>query len=146
MTKGNIPVLDWATDKAQSKALGSDVFPISGTGGAGAALTSGTLIDETAQGFRHTAPIGTDFQGGPIINVDGKVIGVASLTYAPLGYDDGAVHWAPSISAACNRVLTCGGADADTGQARRLITGPPALTTSVSRHRPPWGAHATLPR
>jgi S1-C subfamily serine protease len=107
--KGNIPVLDWADDKAQSKALGSVIFPISGTGGAGAALTSGTLIDQTSQGFRHTAVIGTDFQGGPIINVDGKVIGMASLTYDPLGYDDGAVHWSPPISVACTKVLTCGG-------------------------------------
>jgi S1-C subfamily serine protease len=114
--KGNVPVLDWATDQSQSKALGSVVFAISGTGGAGAALTSGSLIDQTAQGFRHTAVLGTDFQGGPIINVDGKVIGVASLSYDPLGYDAGAVHWSPPISAACDRVLTCGGSARSPGK------------------------------
>ena len=110
--QGGVKVLDWADEKAQSKALGSPVFPISGTGGAGASLTSGTLIDQTSQGFRHTAPLGTDFQGGPIINVDGKIIGVASLTYNPLGYDDGAVHWSVPIADACIRILVCGGSGA----------------------------------
>jgi S1-C subfamily serine protease len=106
--KGNVPVLDWADDKAQTKNLGSVVFAISGTGGAGAALSSGALIDQSSQGFRHTTVLGTDFQGGPIINVDGKVIGVASFVYQPLGYNDGAVHWSPPISVACDKVLSCG--------------------------------------
>ena len=114
--KGNIPVLDWASDSAQSKLLGQVVFPISGTGGAGAALSSGTLIDQITAGFRDTAPLGTDFQGGPIINLDGKVIGVASLSYNPLGYDSGALHWAPPISVACDRVLICGGTNRRAGR------------------------------
>jgi len=107
--RGGVKVLDWADENAQAKALGSVIFPISGTGGAGASLTSGYLIDQTSQGFRHTAPIGTDFQGGPIIDVDGKVIGVASLTYNPLGYDDGVIHWSVPIADACSKVLVCGG-------------------------------------
>jgi len=107
--KGGIPVLTWAPDAAQAKALGSSVFAISGTGGSGAALSPGTVIDQTTDGFRNTIALGPDFQGGPIINVDGKVVGMASLTFNPLGYDAGAVRWAPPIAAACDRVLTCGG-------------------------------------
>jgi S1-C subfamily serine protease len=111
--QGGVKVLDWADEKAQSKALGSEIFPISGTGGAGASLTAGQLIDQTSQGFRHTAPIGSDFQGGPIIDVDGKVIGVVSFAYNPLGYDEGgSIHWAVPIADACIRVLVCGGSGA----------------------------------
>ena len=60
-------------------------------------------------GFQHTAPLGADFQGGPIVNGDGKVLGVASLTYSPLGYDNGQIHFAPPITTACAKVLNCGG-------------------------------------
>jgi S1-C subfamily serine protease len=108
--KDGIPVLGWASDAAQSKLLGSVVFAISGTGGSGAALSPGTVIDQSTAGFRSTVALGTDFQGAPVINVDGKVVGVASLTYNPLGYDAGAVRWSTAISTACDHVLTCGGA------------------------------------
>ena len=108
VAKGNIPVLEWATDDVLSQSLASMVFPISGTGGNGATLTSGTLIDQSQAGFQHTAPLGNDFQGGPIVNADGKVLGVSSLTYSPLGYDNGEIHFSPPVSAACAKVLNCG--------------------------------------
>jgi len=109
VAKGNIPVLDWATDDVLSQSLASRIFPVSGTGGNGATLTSGTLIDQSQAGFQHTAPLGNDFQGGPIVNADGKVLGMASLTYSPLGYDNGEIHFSPPVSAACAKVLNCGG-------------------------------------
>jgi S1-C subfamily serine protease len=114
--KGGIPVLEWADENAQSKLLGKYVFPITGTGGAGAALSTGILIDQITAGFRDTAPIGSDFQGGPIIDQDGKVIGVASLSYNPLGYDSGQLHWSPPIAVACDRVLVCGGNNRHAGK------------------------------
>ena len=83
--EGRHPVLDWAGDDVLSKALGSSIFPISGTGGAGATITSGMLIDQSTAGFQHTAPLGTDFQGGPVINGDGKVLGIASLDLPAAG-------------------------------------------------------------
>jgi S1-C subfamily serine protease len=107
--KGGLKVLDWAGDDVLGTALGTSVFPVSGTGGAGATLTSGMLIDQSAAGFQHTAPLGLDFQGGPVVNGDGLVLGVAALAYQPLGYDNGQIHFSPPISAACARVLNCTG-------------------------------------
>ncbi|MEI7593172.1 MAG: trypsin-like peptidase domain-containing protein [Actinomycetes bacterium] len=109
VAKGNITVLDWASDEVSAQALASRIFPVSGTGGSGATLTNGSLIDQSSAGFQHTAPLGADFQGGPIVNADGKVLGVASLTYSPLGYDNGEIHFSPSITMACIKVLSCGG-------------------------------------
>ncbi len=114
--KDGIPVLGWASDAAQAKLLGSVVFAISGTGGSGAALSPGTVIDQSTAGFRSTVALGSDFQGAPVINVDGKVVGVASITYNPLGYDTGAVRWSTTISSACDHVLTCGGASPTAGK------------------------------
>ena len=108
VAKGNVPVIDWATDDVLSQSLASRIFPVSGTGGNGATLTSGTLIDQSQAGFQHTAPLGTDFQGGPIVNADGKVLGVSSLSYSPLGYDNGEIHFSPAVSMACAKVLQCG--------------------------------------
>jgi S1-C subfamily serine protease len=109
VAKGGITVLDWAADDVLAQSLATRVFPVSGTGGNGATLTSGTLIDQSSVGFQHTAPLGADFQGGPIVNADGKILGVASLTYSPLGYDNGQIHFSPPIAMACARVLNCGG-------------------------------------
>ncbi|MEJ5256541.1 MAG: trypsin-like peptidase domain-containing protein [Acidimicrobiales bacterium] len=109
--KGGVQVLEWISDDAAAKALGGRIFPVSGLGGAGASLTTGVVIDQSSVGFQHTAPLGPAFQGGPIVTVDGKVLGVASLTYEPLGFDPGEIHFGVPINQVCQRLLQCGGAD-----------------------------------
>ncbi len=105
----NMQLLDWVPEEVEAKALGSRVFPVSGIGGAGASLTTGVVIDQSAVGFQHTAPLGPGFQGGPIVTADGKVLGVASLAYRPLGYDPGQIHFAVRVTDLCQVLLTCGG-------------------------------------
>jgi hypothetical protein len=48
-------------------------------------------------------------QGGPIVTADYKVIGVASLTYHPLGFDPGETHFSIQINSTCDKLLECGG-------------------------------------
>ena len=61
--------------------------------------------------------MGAAWQGGPIVNVDGKVFGVASLTYAPLGFSPGEqVHFAVSVNEICQRLLSCGGGGGTSGR------------------------------
>lgn len=106
----NAEVLEWVGDEDASRAVSKPIFPVSGLGGAGATLTAGRVLDQSASGFQHDAPLGTAWQGGPIVNVDGKVFGVASLTYAPLGFPSGEeVHFAVNINEVCQRLLQCGG-------------------------------------
>ena len=107
--RANMPVLEWASDDEQAAALGLRVFPVSGFGATGASLTSGIVIDQSAAGTLHTAPIGADMQGGPIVTADYKVIGVASLTYHPLGFDPGETHFSVQINSTCAVLLECGG-------------------------------------
>lgn len=109
VSKGQLPLMEWATDEVQAQALGQRVFPVGGFGGAGATLTSGIVIDQNAAGFLHTAPIGNAQQGGPIVTADGKVLGVASLTYRPFGFDPGETRYSVSINVTCERLLECGG-------------------------------------
>ena len=91
--------------------LGERVFSISGLGGTGTAITQGFVSDISASGIMHDAAGGQGFQGGPLINSDGKVLGVASRTYAPLGYASDGVWFAIPSRTACDKVLKCPNSD-----------------------------------
>ncbi len=96
-----------ADPASQTSALGGRVFAISGIGGQGATATPGVLVDRSAQGLQHTAPLGTFFVGGPVVDGEGRVLGMASTAYQPLGVSSGAVAQSPDVVAFCSTLLTC---------------------------------------
>jgi S1-C subfamily serine protease len=104
--EGNLPKLEWADpDRIR---LGDQLFAVSGLGAKGAAVTQGFVADVSSKGLQHTAPIGSTFEGGPLLTADAKVAAVATLGYAPFGArSTGAVSMAPPIRAACSVVLRC---------------------------------------
>lgn len=104
VAKPNIPALPWADGEPK---VGDRVFAISGLGSTGAAITQGFVADVSAQGIQHDAPVGTQFQGGPLLNSDGKVVGIASRSYAPLGFASESVWFAPLVRQSCDSVLRC---------------------------------------
>jgi S1-C subfamily serine protease len=103
--RANLPALPWAG--ADATATGDRVFAVSGLGATGAAVTQGFVADVSATGIQHDAPVGAAYQGGPLVNSSGEVVGVTSRAYAPLGFDPLAVFFAPPIRSACDTVLTC---------------------------------------
>lgn len=105
INKGGLPRLEWA--ETQDTRLGSQVFAISGLGTNGGAITSGFVADVSSSGIQHSAPLGTAFQGGPIVNDRGKVVAVGSRTFAPLGFPSDSVWFAPLIRSACEQLLKC---------------------------------------
>lgn len=112
----NATVLEWVDDADAASAVSTRIFPVSGLGGAGASMTTGSVIDQSASGFQHDAPLGAAWQGGPIVTVEGKVFGVASLTYAPLGFSQGEqVHFAVTVNELCQRLISCGGGNREAG-------------------------------
>ncbi|MBK9178047.1 MAG: trypsin-like peptidase domain-containing protein [Acidimicrobiales bacterium] len=106
--KPDLPALAWAPDDVMAKALGTRVYAASGLGGVGASLSPGYVIDQSLTGLQHTVAVGTAFQGGPLLNSQGQVLGVASLTFSPLGFPPGSVLFAPPVTTACDAVLSCG--------------------------------------
>ena len=102
--RGNLPRLTWAGGDA---TLGERVFAISGLGAKGASVSQGLVGDVSSSGVQHDAPVGMQFRGGPLLNSDGEVIGVASRNYAPLGFTPDAVWFAPAIRSSCDKVLRC---------------------------------------
>jgi S1-C subfamily serine protease len=102
--RGNLPRIDWAGGNPD---IGERVFAVSGLGAKGSSASQGSVTDVSASGIQHDAQVGPQFQGGPLINSDGEVLGVASRNYAPLGFSPDAVWFAPAIKSACEKVLRC---------------------------------------
>jgi S1-C subfamily serine protease len=86
VTTANLPALNWISADVSPK-IGDRLFAVSGLGSTGASITQGFVADVSADGIQHDVPVGTQFQGGPILNADGEVVGVASRTYSPLGFN-----------------------------------------------------------
>lgn len=106
-----LPTLSLAGDQAQVAAVGRRVFALSGFGGQGASAAPGILIDHSTLGLQHTVPIGTLFEGGPLLDGEGRVIGISSLRYGPLGIHPGAVSQAPDVAGLCAELLRCSEVD-----------------------------------
>ena len=108
LPRGNIPTLSPAPATPPPVA-GDRVYAMSGLGSLGASVSPGSITDVSAVGLQHNAPVGQAFQGGPLLNATGQVLGVLSRTYSPLNFTSDAVWFSPYIRAACDRVLQCPG-------------------------------------
>jgi len=106
INRPNLPALNWSAADAPPK-IGDRVFAISGLGSTGGSITQGFVADVSSDGLQHDTQIGTQFQGGPIINSDGEVVAVASRTYSPLKFNPQSVFFAPLVRLACDTVLKC---------------------------------------
>jgi S1-C subfamily serine protease len=103
---GGQPPLSFVEDPATVQP-GDRVFAVSGLGASGASVSQGTIADAAGNAIQHDAGVGAAHRGGPLLDADGRVIGVASRVYAPLGFDPLAVFFSPPIRLACETVITC---------------------------------------
>jgi S1-C subfamily serine protease len=106
LPSGRQPTLTFAATPPQ---VGERVFALSGLGSTGASVTQGFVADVSADGIQHDATTGMQFQGGPLLNSDGSVVGVLSRSYSPLGFAVADVWFAVPPSGTCARVLSCPG-------------------------------------
>lgn len=104
MGSGDQPKLDFA---ASAPKPGERVFGLSGLGTQGASITQGFVADVSSEGIQHDATTGTQFQGGPLLNDSGQVVGILSRTYSPLNFPVADVWFAVPPKAACDKVLQC---------------------------------------
>ena len=101
----SLPKLPWG--RPNEVRLGTQIFAMSALGTAGGAVTQGFVADVSSTGIQHTAPLGVAFRGAPLVDNNGRVVGVATRTFAPLGFASDGVWFAPPIGAACQKVLRC---------------------------------------
>lgn len=108
LPQANLPVVKVAP-ASPPPVIGNKVYAMSGLGSAGASVSSGAVTDVSSSGIATNAPIGTAFQGGPLVNAQGQLVAVASRTYSPNGFTTDGVWYAPYPQAACAKVLSCPG-------------------------------------
>ncbi len=99
--RGNLPPLEWATDADRAQARGDRVFLVGGVGGAGATAAQVMVIDQSQQGLRLDMPVEADFRGGPVVDASGKVLGISTSAYRPLGFATNSRPYIPMITQAC---------------------------------------------
>jgi S1-C subfamily serine protease len=103
--RGGLPVLPLAP--ATTK-IGDRTFAVAGIGGLGASVTEGLVADVSADGLQHTAPLSDLYRGSPLIDEEGRVVGVGSRSYSPLNFLVDDVWFAPGPSNMCESTLNCG--------------------------------------
>jgi S1-C subfamily serine protease len=108
INRDNVKTVNFASGDAPLK-VGDRIYAVSGLGGAGGSITAGSVADASSTLLQTDAAIGTAFQGGPLINAQGNVVGVASRSYNPLGFTSDGVYFGVPIQAACDHVLNCPG-------------------------------------
>lgn len=101
----NLPAIELAD--ASSVATGDRLFAVSALGTGGASIVQGTVADVAQNGIQHDVPIGVQFQGGPLLDTDGKLVGISSRAYAPLNFDPDTVFFGVPLREACAEVVQC---------------------------------------
>ncbi len=101
----NLPAVEIADPSDLS--TGDRVFAVSALGADGGAIVQGVVADVSSNAIQHDAPIGTQFQGGPLLDSAGKLVAISSRTYAPLGFVPDAVYFGVPVREACAQVVRC---------------------------------------
>lgn len=109
VSDADLPAAPFADLGGLGVLTGSPVFSLSSLNGS---VSPGTVVAVTQDGFRHTGVTDADFQGGPIVGKDGKIIGFSNDNYAPSGIPGGNVPWSPTVVQMCETLLTCANAGA----------------------------------
>lgn len=118
------PSLNWADQNPAAKT-GDKVFVM--PGGGGGALT-GTITGISPAGVQHNVPVEERHVGAPLMNDRGQVLGVLART--PGGVGVGGLTVLP-MSAACERVLSCGSGNTVVPEGGE--TAAASTTTTVAR-------------
>ncbi len=104
VTDEALPLLEIADTAEADLLLGRSVFAMSGFGARGATASPGLMLDRSVQGLQHTAALGPVFNGGPIVDGFGQVLGMTTSEVAP---EFGDINVAVDASVFCLRVLRC---------------------------------------
>lgn len=104
---GGQPVLPWLERGAPAPGAGTDVWAVgTAPGRLGAAALKVRLIDSSPQSLLIDTDPGLQASGGPLLDKDGKVLGVLSSTYAPIGFPAFG-RWVVPIRVSCLKVVRC---------------------------------------
>lgn len=118
--KGDLPALKFVPD-GKLPRIGDRVFAASGLGGAGASVSQGYVNDASSGVIQHSTPLGVAYQGGPLLDSEGRVVGTTSMRFSPLGFSSPeGITFSLPVRETCSKLLTCpnDGSEASGAQGR----------------------------
>ncbi|HEV2368583.1 MAG TPA: serine protease [Acidimicrobiales bacterium] len=108
VNQANLPKLNTAP-QSPGLRVGDQVYAVSGLGSLGGSIAAGSVADVSANLIQDTAAVGSAGQGGPVVDNNGEVVGIASLAYNPLGFNSSGVYFTVPWGNACSHILRCPG-------------------------------------
>jgi serine protease Do len=135
---GDAEPVEWAPD-GDEPAIGRAVFALANPGGRGLRVTPG-VVSSTARGFRgprgrripggieHTAPLPRGSSGGPLIDADGRLLGLNSVRV-----DGGLILAIPADAALRERVDALGRGETPKGLRLGIAIAPPRVARRLRR-------------
>ena len=135
---GDVEPVQWAPDEAEVP-LGRAVLALANPGGRGLRVTSG-LVSSSARSFRgprgrriagaieHTAPLPRGSSGGPLIDVDGRLLGINSVRV-----DGGLILAVPADAGVRERVEALGRGERPKAVRLGVAIAPPRVARRLRR-------------
>jgi serine protease Do len=135
---GDVEPIEWA-DEGSEPALGRAVLALANPGGRGLRVTPG-FISSTERSFRgprgrrfagaieHTAPLPRGSSGGPLVDSDGKLIGINSVRI-----DGGLILAIPADATLRDRVEALGRGEAPKRVRLGVAIAPPRVARKLRR-------------
>lgn len=107
---GPLPVPEWRPGD-QEVRRGDRVYAAGIAGPGTPTVLEGVVAGVSAQAVVPDLPLNAFLSGGPLVDASGKVVGIASTSYAPYGPVSGDLTYAVPIRAICKRLVRCTRAD-----------------------------------
>lgn len=114
---GPLPVPDWrpGDDPIQS---GDPAYLVGVAGPGASSVLEGRVAAVSNEALVPTIPVNSFLAGAPLVDASGRVVGMASVSYAPYGPVDGDPLYAVPLQALCARAVDCTLADRGEGRAQ----------------------------
>ncbi len=134
-----IEPIEWASDLEESVPIGRSVLALANPGGRGLRVTPG-FVSSTARSFRgprgrritgaieHTAPLPRGSSGGPLIDADGRLLGINAVRA-----DGGLILAVPADRATRERVERLGRGESPQRAHLGVAIAPPRVARRLRR-------------
>ncbi len=136
---GDVEPIEWASEKSASVEIGRAVFAVANPAGRGLRVTPG-FVSSTSRSFRgprgrriagaveHTAPLPRGSSGGPLVDADGRLLGINSVRV-----DGGLILAIPADAALRERVESLGRGEAPKRVRLGVAIAPPRVARKLRR-------------
>jgi S1-C subfamily serine protease len=114
LTGGPLPVPEWRPAE-EPVGLGDAIY-LAGIGGPDTpAVAEGRIAASSLDAIVPTFPVNSFTAGGPLLDVNARVVAIATMGYQPFGPGEGGLRYTVPIRALCRQLIRCTSSDTGAG-------------------------------